>query len=587
MNKPSETEWALYSGNEAIARGAYEAGVVVATAYPGTPSTEILENLARYKTVNVEWSCNEKVALEVATGASFSGARTLVAMKHVGLNVAADPLMTLAYTGISGGMVIVTADDPGMHSSQNEQDNRFYARFAGIPMLEARDSDGARRLTKQAFSLSEQYDTPVLLRITTRISHSKGVIRLEEPEPRPPLERNPLEPSKYVMLPSFARARAAVKLERLKKLREETEKWVFEEEGIGGDRSTGVITAGICYNYVREVAPDLDLLCLTMTYPLPEKAIRDFADRHEQIAVIEELDTYLTDQIRAIGIKTLDLGTGWQLGELDPDRVAVLLGLEVAELKVEDDLPPPTPPVMCPGCPHRSTFYILQNLGLEVTGDIGCYTLGALPPLNAMNTCVNMGGGVAHAFGMEKAHGPKAAENTVAVIGDSTFLHSGITPLLDIAYNGGTTTTMILDNSTTAMTGRQDHPGTGKRLDGSPAPALDMEGLCRSVGIQDVRTIGAFDLSLIEKTVREALARREPSVIIVKTECILVTRKRAPAYRIDLEICNECGMCLELGCPAIQETDEGTVIDPVLCVGCDLCRQVCEFEAIEPGEENA
>ncbi len=584
MNESVGIERALFSGNEAIARGAYEAGVTVATAYPGTPSTEILESLATYKSVNVEWSCNEKVALEVATGASFTGARALVAMKHVGLNVAADPLMTLAYTGLSGGMVIVSADDPGMHSSQNEQDNRFYARFAGIPMLEPRDADEARELTRRAFDLSERYDTPVLLRVTTRISHSKGVVRLEEPQQRPPLERNPLEPSKYVMLPSFARARAVVKLDRLEKLRDETEEWVFEEKG-AGTCPEGVITSGICYNYVREVAPDVDVLCLLMTYPLPRKAIQQCAEQHEQVTVIEELDTFLTDQIRSIGIETVDLGTQWRLGELDPDRVADLLGRERVEIQADDDLPPPAPPVMCPGCPHRSTFYVLKNLGLEVTGDIGCYTLGALPPLNAMNTCVNMGGGVAHAFGIEKAHGPKAAENTVAVIGDSTFLHSGITPLLDIAYNGGTTTTIILDNSTTAMTGRQDHPGTGRRLDGSAAPAVDMEALCRSLGVRDVQTIGAFDLDLVEKTVREALARREPSVIIVKTECILVSRRRSPAYRIDLDICSECGLCLELGCPAIQETDEGIKIDPVFCVGCDLCRQVCELEAIEVGEE--
>ncbi|MFH1738715.1 MAG: indolepyruvate ferredoxin oxidoreductase subunit alpha [bacterium] len=575
-------ERALYSGNEAIARGACEAGVLVATAYPGTPSTEILESLSRYSGINVEWSCNEKVALEVASGASFSGARALVAMKHVGLNVAADPLMTLAYTGVGGGMVIVSADDPGMHSSQNEQDNRFFARFAGIPMLEPCDSDEALRLTKQAFDLSERFDTPVLLRVTTRISHSKGIVQLEDPKPRPQPERIPLQPSKYVMLPSHARRRAIVRQERLAALRREAENWVSEERG-AGNGSVGVITSGIVYNYVREAAPDLDILRLIMTYPLPDEAVRRFAEKHSRIVVIEELDTFLTDQVRALGIETEDLGSSWKTGELDPDRVARMLGREVREIEVVKG-PPPSPPVMCPGCPHRSTFAVLRNLGVEVTGDIGCYTLGALPPLSAMNTCVNMGGGVAHAFGIEKAHGPQSSEKTVAVIGDSTFLHSGITPLLDIVYNGGTTTTIILDNATTAMTGRQDHPGTGRRLDGAQAPAVDLEALCRALGVNDVRTIGAYDLDTVEQAVKQALARREPSVIIVKTPCVLMERRRGVAYSIDVDVCTECGACLELGCPAIKESDDGMLIDPLLCTGCDLCRQVCELQAIQEEE---
>ncbi len=567
------------SGNEAIARGAYEAGVRVGTAYPGTPSTEILENLRTYPGVNVEWSVNEKVAVEVASGASFSGARAIVAMKHVGLNVAADPLMTLAYTGVGGGMVVVTADDPGMHSSQNEQDNRFFARFAGIPMFEPGDSDEARRLTRAAFDLSERFDTPVLLRVTTRISHSKGIVNLEEPETRPGAQRIPLSPPKYVMLPSFARQRAVVKLERLSGLRRETEKWVFSEKGTG-DGKTGVITSGVCYHYVREVAPDLDILRPVMTYPFPDESVKQFAKTHEKILVIEELDTYLTDQVRALGMEVQDLGSWWKLGELDPDRVAKMLGKPVCEIPVTEGWPAAAP-VMCPGCPHRSTFAVLKELGVEATGDIGCYTLGALPPLNAMHTCVNMGGGVSHAFGIEKAHGPSASETTVAVIGDSTFLHSGITSLLDIVYNGGTTTTIILDNSTTAMTGRQHHPGTGFRLDGTPAPAVDLETLCRALGVNDIHTIGAYNLDLLRRTIKEALARREPSVIIVKTPCVLLKREHKMPYRIDRDICSDCGSCTDLGCPAICEGDDGKYIDPVLCVGCDLCRQVCELEAIQ------
>ena len=506
----------MVTGNEALALGALRAGVKVVTGYPGTPSTGALASILAMQPegVHVEWSTNEKVALEVATGASFTGARALVAMKHVGLNVAADPLMTLAYTGLSGGMVIVSADDPGMHSSQNEQDNRFYARFAGIPMLEPRDADEARELTRRAFDLSERYDTPVLLRVTTRISHSKGVVRLEEPQQRPPLERNPLEPSKYVMLPSFARARAVVKLDRLEKLRDETEEWVFEEKG-AGTCPEGVITSGICYNYVREVAPDVDVLCLLMTYPLPRKAIQQFAEQHEQVIVIEELDTFLSDQIRSLGIETVDLGMQWKLGELDPDRVADLLGRERVEIQADDDLPPPAPPVMCPGCPHRSTFYVLKNLGLEVTGDIGCYTLGALPPLNAMNTCVNMGGGVAHAFGIEKAHGPKAAENTVAVIGDSTFLHSGIAPLVDMAWNRSGGVLLILDNRTTAMTGRQptaasSPTGTNEPCAAGESPPIEFEALCRAAGIEDVAVVDPFDLGALDEALKKALADERP-----------------------------------------------------------------------------
>ncbi len=559
----------IMSGNEAIARGAYEAGVSVAAAYPGTPSTEILESIAQYPSIRAQWSPNEKVALEVGIGASLAGARVLVAMKHVGLNVAADPWLTIAYTGVNGGLVLVSADDPGMHSSQNEQDNRFYARMAGVPLLEPADSQEAKEFVGLALEISEEYDTPVLLRITTRIAHSKGLVELgerRERELRPYIK----DPQKYVMIPGNARGRHVAAVNRLAKLARLAEEIPINKVEMRG--KVGVITSGVCYQYVRETLPEASVLKLGLTYPLPRDAIRAFAEQVDELYVIEELEPFLEDQIRAMGISVKGKQLTGVLGELNQKRLAVSLGLEEPQPAVDV---PPRPPVLCPGCPHRGVFYVLRRLRLTVLGDIGCYSLGALPPLDAMDTCICMGASIGSALGMEKAD-PAWAEKSVAVIGDSTFLHSGMTPLLDVVYNGGSTTVLILDNSTTAMTGHQEHPGTGRTLGGQPAPKVDLEMLVRALGVRRVQTVDAYDLAAIRRAVREETKAAEPSVIIVSRPCALKVPPGRPSV-VDEARCNNCGACLRLGCPAIQE---GAWIDPHLCRGCGLCRQVCPQEAV-------
>lgn len=559
----------IMSGNEAIARGAYESGVSVAVAYPGTPSTEILENIAQHPSIRAQWSPNEKVALEVGIGASLAGARVLVAMKHVGLNVAADPWLTIAYTGVNGGLVLVSADDPGMHSSQNEQDNRFYARMAGVPMLEPADSQEAKEFVGLALRISEEYDTPVLLRTTTRIAHSKGLVELGERREHP-FRPYTKDPKKYVMIPAHGRLRhqaAADRLAKLTRLAEEIPANKVERRG-----KVGVITAGVCYQYVRETLPEASVLKLGLTYPLPKDKICTFAQQVDELYVIEELEPFLEEQIRAMGISVKGKELTGVLGELDQKRLAVSLGLED---------PPPSasavsrPPVLCPGCPHRGVFYVLRRLRLTVMGDIGCYSLGALPPLDAMDTCICMGSSIGSALGMEKAD-PAWAERCVAVIGDSTFLHSGMTPLLDVVYNGGSTTVLILDNSTTAMTGHQDHPASGRTLGGDPAPKVDLEMLIRALGVRRVQRVDAYDLAAIRRAVREETAAPEPSVIIVSRSCALRTSPARPLV-VDEAKCNGCHACLKLGCPAIQE---GARIDPHLCRGCGLCSQVCPRGAI-------
>jgi len=559
----------IMSGNEAIARGAYEAGVSVAAAYPGTPSTEILENIAQYPSIRAQWSPNEKVALEVGIGASLAGARVLVAMKHVGLNVAADPWMTIAYTGVNGGLVLVSADDPGMHSSQNEQDNRFYARMAGVPLLEPADSQEAKEFVRLALEISEEYDTPVLLRITTRIAHSKGLVELgerKEHDLRPYIK----DPKKYVMIPGNARGRHVAVVERLAKLARLAEEIPINKVEMRG--KLGVITSGVCYQYVREVLPEASVFKLGLTYPLPEDAIRAFAERVDELFVIEELEPFLEEQIRAMGIRVKGKELTGVLGELNQKRLAVSLGLEEPPPAVDV---PPRPPVLCPGCPHRGVFYVLRRLRLTVLGDIGCYSLGALPPLDAMDTCICMGASIGSALGMEKADSVWA-EKSVAVIGDSTFLHSGMTPLLDVVYNGGRTTVLILDNSTTAMTGHQDHPGTGRTLGGEAAPKVDLEKLVRALGVRRIRRVDAYDLDSLRRAVREEIEAPEPSVIIVTRPCALKVPPGRPSV-VDEAKCNNCGLCLRLGCPAIQE---GAWIDSHLCRGCGLCREVCPREAI-------
>jgi indolepyruvate ferredoxin oxidoreductase alpha subunit len=578
LKEAKKPERALLSGNEAIARGAWEAGCRVATAYPGTPSTEILENLAGYDGVDVQWSPNEKVALEVGMGSAFCGARVLVAMKHVGLNVAADPLMTLSYTGTKGGIVIVSADDPGMHSSQNEQDNRNFARMAKIPMLEPSDSEEARRYIRLGFELSEAWDTPVLVRVTTRICHSKGVVKLEErkePAGEFLFER---DPQKWVMVPGHARTRHTVVEERLRKLREVSEAHPENRVEGSGD-GPAVVTSGVAYEYVRECLPEAPVLKLGMSYPLPRKMIEEFARKHGEITVVEELDPFLEDQIRSYGIPVKERPADWLEGELTPDRVAAYFGVERASGE-ETGPVKVRPPVLCPGCPHRAVFVVLKKLKLVATGDIGCYTLGALPPLRNVDTCVCMGAGVCHAHGFSKVLPPEERSKVVAVIGDSTFLHSGITGLLDIVYNQGQCTILILDNGTTAMTGRQEHPGTGKTLRGDPTFQVNFEELCRSLGVRDVRVVDPLDQEETRRSIQEAVENPEPSVVICRAACNLIRGYTRTPFEIDREECTECEACLRTGCPAIQRTDEGFLIDPLLCHGCSLCQQQCRFGAI-------
>lgn len=577
---------AILSGNEAIARGAWEAGVVFGAGYPGTPSSEILPALTALGDVYTEWSVNEKCALEAAAGASLAGARCLVTMKHVGLNVAADPFFTLSYVGVNGGMVIVCADDPAMHSSQNEQDNRHFARAAKVPLLEPSDSREAREMTTRALELSERFDVPFLLRTTTRIAHSDGIV---EVGPRVVLDRECAphkDPQKYVMIPAWARARRVVIAERTSRLvafAEETDLNRIEP----GDEALGIISSGVAYQYAREAAPEASFLKLGLTWPLPPRMIRRFAGMVRKLYVVEELDPYLAEQVRALGIAVEDLPESLQIGELNPERVAA--GLRGEDVAPPQSPLPPRPPVLCPGCPHRGVFLVLRKLKAYVTGDIGCYTLGTLPPLTSLDTCLCMGAGIGQAHGIETACGDK--RNTVAVIGDSTFVHSGITGLVNIAYNGGASVVMILDNGTTAMTGGQDHPGTGRTLSGRAGRRLDIPGICRAAGIPNVAVVNPRDLAATEAVLREAMASDEPWVIVAQYPCVLLTKERAAAFHIDEDLCVQCGLCLRIGCPAIgtRPTDDPKkpqpFIDADLCQGCALCVQTCPKEAIGTGKE--
>jgi len=593
----------LLSGNEALALGAYHAGVQVATAYPGTPSTEILENLARFKDIYAEWSTNEKVAMEVAMGAAYAGARAMVSMKHVGLNVASDPFMAASITGIIGGLVVVSADDPQIHSSQNEQDNRHYARLAKVPMLEPSDSQEAYDLMGYAFDISEKFDTPVLLRTTTRISHSKSVVdakrRRTVKNPQPAFHFNV---QKYVMLPVNALPRHAVVEKRLLRLAEYTETFPLNQI-MWGKRDLGIVTSGVAYQYAREVFPEASFLKLGMTWPLPQKMIKEFAGKVDKLIVIEELDPFLQENIKAMGIEVTGKEFIPLVGELNTRIVAessVGAGL-LPESEKDNVLPPAQglprrPPLLCPGCPHTGIYFVLNTIGqrsrllepknnepqepkLIITGDIGCYTLGAYPPLNVLDTTACMGAGIGQALGMERA-GIKS--KVVAVIGDSTFMHSGITGLVDAVYNNGHITILILDNRTTAMTGHQEHPGTGISAQGQETFAVDIESLCRGIGVKDVKVINAFDLKALRAGVRDSLDRPEVSVIIVRGSCAMQVRKRANLRKVDIEKCDQCGVCLRLGCPAIQSTDGQVFIEPTLCAGdiCTICEQLCPQKAI-------
>jgi indolepyruvate ferredoxin oxidoreductase alpha subunit len=578
---------AILSGNEAIARGAFEAGVKVASAYPGTPSTEILENIVKYPVINASWSPNEKVALEVGIGACFGGARALVTMKHVGVNVAADPLFTLSYTGVRGGLVLVTADDPELHSSQNEQDNRNYAKFAKIPMFEPSDSQEALDFTRLAFEVSETFDTPVFLRTTTRISHSKSIVVLGSPVqglPEPSLERNP---PKFVMLPGNARLRHRVVEERLLLM----EEWACDqgfnriEEGTG---EVGVITSGVSYQYAREILPDASILKLGMVYPLPKRLIREFAARFKTLYVIEELDPFIEEQVRAMGIAVKGKELFSICGELTPGRVKMGLSGEGISLSyTHQETLPNRPPNMCPGCPHRGVFLALNRLKAFVSGDIGCYTLGFMPPLSAMDTCVCMGASIGNATGLSKVLGPEDQKKVVAVIGDSTFLHTGINGLIDMVYNKSTATVIILDNRITGMTGRQENPGSGFTLMGEEAYEIDLEKLVQATGVKHVQIIDPYELDKTRETIREEMNRPEVSVIITRRPCMLIKRdvieRKSPLY-VDAGKCTACKACLKLGCPAIEWNPQAgpkgqAQVNRLLCVGCGVCEQVCKFGA--------
>jgi indolepyruvate ferredoxin oxidoreductase alpha subunit len=572
----------LLSGNEAVARGAWEAGCRVAAAYPGTPSTEILENIIEYPEINAEWSINEKVAMEVAAGASFAGARAIVAMKHVGLNVAADPFFTMGYSGVTGGLVVVSADDPGMWSSQNEQDNRHYGRHAKVPVLEPADSNEARLFTKLAFEISEKFDTPVLLRLTTRICHSSCVVDLED--------RKESEVKGYVknikkrlVLPAHARALHLVVEERLKKLAAYSE--VFPHNNIEwGKKTFGVIASGVAYQYAKEVFPDASILKLSLTHPIPGKMIQRFARRVSKIVVVEEGDPILETEIKAMGITVMGKDKIPLCGELTPEILRASFMKKRASSTANAEIPP-RPPVLCPGCPHRGVFYVFNKLKLVATGDIGCYTLGALPPLSAMDTCVCMGASVTNAQGMDKALGPQFSRKLVAVLGDSTFFHSGITGLVNAVYNKRNLNLVILDNFTTAMTGHQPHPGTGRLAGGERGKRVAPEDIARGCGVELVKVVNPNDLRATEEALREALDREGAAVLVFRRPCALLVKPRPP-YRIDPEQCNGCRLCLRIGCPAINLTFSGgrekpvAVVDESFCVGCGLCVQLCQRNAI-------
>jgi len=598
----------LLSGNEAIALGAYHAGVRVATAYPGTPSTEILEAIAPYKDIYAEWSTNEKVAVEVGLGACYTGARTMVSMKMVGLNVAADPFLAAATTGVNGGLVIVSADDPSIHSTQGEQDNRHYARLAKVPILEPFDSQSAYDLMPLAFDISERFDTPVILRTTTRISHSKSVVDVTGSRPVETRPRAfPRNVQKYVMLPVNARLRRPAIEERLAKLAAFAEAFPLNRIEAGG-KKLGIIASGIGYQYAREVFPGASFLVLGMTYPLPPNLLRNFASRVEQVLVVEELDPFLEDGIKALGIQVSGKEYIPRIGELNVDIVEAA-GRKMGVLKGKPALPkitlanplPGRPPLLCPGCPHTGMFYVLASLGqrlklpgakekaqkespLVITGDIGCYTLATYPPLNAMDTTACMGASIGQAIGMEKA-GLKS--KIVAVIGDSTFLHSGITPLIDAVYNRSHITVVILDNGTTAMTGHQEHPGTGVSVKGEPGGRVVLEDLVRGMGIKDVKVVDSFKIKEVRAAVRDSLDKQELSVIINRGSCAVRVPRGADARAIENQACNQCGICLLIGCPAIQAEGRQPFIDPALCMGekCTICQQVCPKQAIKPASQ--
>ena len=568
-------------GNQAIARGAYEAGARFAVAYPGTPSTEITQEAAKYEGIRAQWAPNEKVALETAIGASLGGARTIGCFKHVGMNVAADPLFTASYMGVNAGLVIVVADDPGMHSSQNEQDSRYYARSAHLPMLEPSDCQEALDFVKLAFEMSEKYDTPVVIRTTTRMAHSRGIVQLS-PRQEVPVREVVRNMRKNVMLPVNARMRHVVVEERENTMADDANDISINRIEWTEDRSVGVIASGTAYQYVKEAAPQLPVLKLGMVNPLGMELIQSFADGVQRLVVAEELEPIFEEQIRAAGIECEGKSLFSRQGEFSTPIVQAALNETVEPAEPVADLPA-RPPVMCPGCPHRATFQVLSKLDVFVSGDIGCYTLGALPPASAMHCSVCMGSSIPVASGMEKANS-QLSKNTVAVIGDSTFFHSGMTGLVDMVYNQSHGTVLILDNGTTGMTGHQDHPGTGRTLQGEYSPKVDFEAFARAVGVEHVYTVDPFDMPELEKTIRRELERDAVSVIICRRPCALLPGMRKAPLRIDAQTCKKCGRCLKLGCPALENHDGQPVINATLCTGCGLCMRECPFGAIVEAE---
>jgi indolepyruvate ferredoxin oxidoreductase alpha subunit len=575
----------ILSGNEAIARGFFEAGGALAAAYPGTPSTEVLEAFRGFEGVYAEWSTNEKVALEVAFGGSLAGVRSMACMKHVGLNVASDTLMTLSYAGANAGLVVMVADDPGMFSSQNEQDSRQYARFAKMPCLEPSDSREAMELVKTALSLSEDFDTPVMLRTTTRVSHSKGGVEISDPAVR---EARGLvrEPSKYVMLPSYARERHEFVERRLEALRDWAESSPVNPVHDGG-RELGIITHGISYQYAREAFPDASILKLGMTWPLPEKLIRGFAGRVSRLAVVEELDPFIETEIRAMGIE-VHYGKGMLpvCGEYTKDILIEKISGRTRPSPSPVTGLPVREPAFCPGCSHRGLFTVLSKLGAFVSGDIGCYTLGGLPPFGAMHSNICMGASIPAAHGISRALGLKGIKGKpVAVIGDSTFLHSGITGLMDMVYNRGDAVVVIMDNGTTGMTGGQEHPGTSRTAMGAEAPGIDIQALCRAIGAKRVKGIDAYDLKGLEEVLKEELADEGVSVLVSSQVCALKQDAAGRPLVVDRDRCDACGSCLKVGCIALSLKALGgrnfVEIDPLLCNGCSVCMQVCGPGAVE------
>ena len=574
----SETKIML--GNEAIARGAYEAGVKVSSAYPGTPSTEISENIVKYPEIYAEWAPNEKVAMEVAIGASISGVRAMASMKMVGVNVASDPLYTVSYIGANGGLVLAAADDPGLYSSQNEQDSRCVARVAQVPVLEPSDSQEAKDFTKLAFEYSEKYDTPVMIRTTTRLAHSQGPVTLE---PRQEIPDKPYErcATKNVMMPANAKGRHVHVENRLKQMAEDACDFAINK-AIYKDTAVGFITSGIPYTYVVEAMPNASVLKLGLVHPLPRKLIEDFASKVEKLYIFEELEPLIEEQVKSWGIDCI----GKELFTLQGEYSANMIRERVLGMEIETAAPaqvPARPPILCPGCPHRSTFSVLKKLGIHGAGDIGCYTLGAVSPLNIIDTTVCMGASISTLHGMEKAKGKDYIKNWVALIGDSTFLHTGVNSLMNMVYNQSTGTVLILDNSTTGMTGHQDHAATGKMLHGKETKAISLYHLCKAIGVEHVYEVDAFDIEALETLVKREVARDEVSVLIVCAPCALLKSQATKAKCIALpEKCKKCGMCLIPGCPALTQNEDGTVkIDDTMCNGCGLCMKRCKFEAIE------